>query len=200
MASIVPRMKTYFPINIALCIITFASATFFYIHFLPADQKKNPPASVNIDTGVLSKIRASLKDQKNLTVFEGLPHQGWEAALLKSEIASKDAKKIHGFHFYSKALTPNAGDLKVLIKALSDEDGIIDNGGWVSVKLCGGYHPDYAVQWTDSKGGNFHAQICFGCHEIKIYSDNIQLHADLNLGVYKILKKTLTSYGDQRPK
>ncbi len=145
----------------------------------------------------MPEIRASLADQKNLAIFEGLPHQSWERDLLKSELGSKETTKIHDFHFYSKRLKLSADDLESLVVAITDENGIVEWGG---MKLCGGYHPDYAVQWNDSNGRMFEALICFGCHEIKLYGDDgVQLYADLTEEAFSALRVTLSPYGDQRP-
>lgn len=190
-------LKKYLQIVAVLLILVVAGFAFLYIRFKPDEHGRIIPWGESIDTSVLPKFRTSIKAQKNLVIFEGLPHQGWEMDLLKSEIASKDTAKIHGFRFYSNALKPSAGDLEALVDAITNEGGIVEWGG---MKLCGGYHPDYAVQWNDSDGNTFEALICFGCHEIKLYGDGVQLYADLNEETYNALKETLNSYGDQRPK
>lgn len=190
-------LKIFLRIVAVLLLLLIAGFALLYIRFKPDEQGRIIPWGESIDTSVLPEYRASLKDQKDLVIFEGLPHQRWEGDLLKSEVASKETMKIHGFHFYSTALTPSGDDLESLRLALADENGIVE---WRGMKLCGAYHPDYAVQWLDSDGGVYHALICFGCHEIKLYGQGAQLYADLSEETYNALKTTLISYGNQRPK
>ena len=83
-----------------------------------------------------------------------------------------------------------------LVDALSADGGIVEWGG---MKLCGGYHPDYAIRWIDSTGESFEALVCFGCHEIKLYGDGMQLYADLGKETFERLKTTLSRYGENRP-
>lgn len=177
-------------------VVLITGFSLLYVRFKPDEQGRVIPWGESIDISVLPDFRMALDTPRELVILEGLPHQGWEQGLLESEQASKDTTKIHGFHFYSKAITPTDSDLKSLISAITNESSIVEWGG---MKLCGGYHPDYVVQWRDSQGYLYQALICFGCHEIKLYGGGIQLYADLSSGAYDTLKKTLTLYGNQRP-
>lgn len=190
-------LKIVLRIVAVLVVVAVLGIAFFYIRFKPDEHGRIVPWGESIDTSVLPRFRSSLDSPNGFVIFEGLPHQGWEHDLLKTEVASKKTIKIHGFHFYSKLLTPSEGDRRSLITALADEGGIVEWGG---MKLCGGYHPDYTVQWRGSDGGLYQALICFGCHEIKLYGDGMQLYADLSERTYEMLKSTLLPYGDQRPK
>ena len=183
---------------VATFLVLFVTAYLvLVIRFKPDEQGRIVPWGENIDLSSLPVFRNSLKAPREFVILEGLPHQGWESDLLKEEIAAKETIKIHGFHFYSHPLPPSEQDRIALIESMTQEGGIEE---WAGMKLCGGYHPDYALQWRDSEGEWFEALICFGCHEIKLYGEGVQLYADLGEESYEELKKTLLPYGDQRPK
>ena len=180
-----------------LVALLLAVTLFLYLRFKPDEYGRVVPWGESIDITVLPNFRASLLEQSDLKIYEGLPHQGWEHELLRSEIKSKETTKIHGFHFYSNEISPSTAHRDLLVAALSNPEGIME---WAGMKLCGGYHPDYAVRWKDAKGAEFDALICFGCHEIKLYGAGSQLYADLSKEVYNPLKEVLSEYEDQRPK
>ncbi len=129
--------------------------------------------------------------------LEALPRILREEVLLKREIKLKETIKIHGFHFYSKAIRPSADHRDRIVAALTSPDGILEWGG---MALCGGYHLDYVVKWKDAEGSECEVLICFGCHEIKLYGDDFQLYADLNQKTYDSLVDVLSEYEDQRPR
>jgi hypothetical protein len=189
-------LKIFLRVVAVLLILLIAGFAFLYITFRPDEHGRIVPWGESIDMSVLPEFHKSLKSSQEVVIFEGLPHQGWERELLKSEIRSKETLKLHGFHFYSRQLEPSVDDNRALVGALSADGGIVE---WAGMKMCGGYHPDYAVRWTDSTGITFEALICFGCHEIKLYGDGLQLYADLNDDIYRSLKEILAGYERQRP-
>jgi hypothetical protein len=142
-----------------------------------------------------SKIRKAMAEATTVNVHEGLPHQMFERDLLASESKRKDIEKIGSFRFYTPAVA--ATNPEMLKRILSSSDTIQVFGG---EKLCGGFHPDYAVQWSSEDGSRFFAQICFGCHEI-IYSDGKnEYRYDFENEPYEKLKKELAPYAKKRPK
>ena len=142
-----------------------------------------------------SKIRQAMAEATSVTVYEGLPHQMFERDLLAAESKRKDTEKIGSFRFYTPGITAvNSEGLK---RILSSSDTIQVFRG---EKFCGGFHPDYAVQWSDKDGSRFYAQICFGCHEI-IYSDGKNdFRYDFEDEPFKKLKKELEPYAKKRPR
>lgn len=169
-------MKRFMRIAAVFSVLAIGGFAFLYVRFKPDEKGRVIPWGERIDTSVLAEFRSSLKVHEDLVILEGLPHQRLERGRLKSELRSKETTKIHGFHFYSKVLSRSPDDVHALIAALSDEAGIAE---WAGGKLCGGYHPDYAIRWNDSGGRTFEALICFGCGEIKLYGGGLQLYADL---------------------
>ena len=140
------------------------------------------------------KIRKALAEATTVSVYEGLPHQMFERDLLASESKRDDTEKIGSYRFYTPAVAAaNPGMLK---RILSSSETVQIFGG---EKACGGFHPDYAVQWADGDGSRFFALICFGCHEI-IYSDGKnQYRYDFENEPFEKLKKELAPYAKKRP-
>ena len=142
-----------------------------------------------------SEIRRAMAEATSVTVYEGLPHQMFERDLLAVESKRKDTEKIGSFRFYIPAVA--ATNSAVFKRILSSPETIQVFGG---EKLCGGFHPDYTVQWSSQDGSRFFAQICFGCHEI-IYSDGkTEYRYDFESEPFEKLKKELAPYAKKRPK
>ncbi|MFT3991090.1 MAG: hypothetical protein QM680_06735 [Luteolibacter sp.] len=142
-----------------------------------------------------SKIRAAITEATSLTIYEGLPHQAFERNLLAKESKRKDTEKINSFRFYTPAIA--AINPEALKRILSSPETIQVFRG---EKLCGGFHPDYAVEWSDKDGSRFSALICFGCHEI-IYSDGKnEYRYDFEQESFEKLKEELSPYAKKRPK
>lgn len=46
-------------------------------------------------------------------------------------------------------------------------------------KMCGGYHPDYCLEWQSTRG-TYYALLCTGCHEVILIGDGAEVHCDLH--------------------
>lgn len=122
----------------------------------------------------------------DMVLFEGLPHQGFESKLLATELSSKDTVQIHGFPFYTLPLSITDDDKERVVQILSDGSSYEKYDGFV--KKCGGFHPDYAAQWSIAEDV-YTALIYFGCGEMKIFGPGINELYDLNTGLLSLLKK-----------
>lgn len=153
-----------------------------------AEDEKSP----TIEASAI--YRATVVSAKSITVYEGLPHQGWDSELLAIEIQRKDTKKIWEYPFYTPSVAAtNSDDLRQL---LSRSDSIVTYGG---PKGCGGYHPDYCISWQAGEI-TYYALVCFGCHEIVFYDGKTALFYDLDENAYEQYKKLLANYEAKRPK
>lgn len=138
-------------------------------------------------------LQEALTTADKVEVYEGLPHQMFDADLLKKELKRKDIIKIGEYPFYSPAKTAmNSSDLRAV---LSSSKSILPFSG---EKLCGGFHPDYCVAWTRENQIS-HALICFGCHEIYFLSNDKSYRYDLTNEACENLMKLLSPYGEKRP-
>ncbi len=71
-------------------------------------------------------------------------------------------------------LEPTPSSWADLSKAFLDADGF---EAWTAEKLCGGFHPDWAVVWTTPEGP-LEVLVCFGCDEVKVFSPRGRLRLD----------------------
>ncbi len=143
-----------------------------------------------------SKIRLAIKDSAHVYVHEGLPHQMFERDLLATESQRSDTIEIGSFRFYTPSVSATNPDL--LKRILSSADSIILHEP-NTYKLCGGFHPDYAIEWFGPNQKRYNALICFGCADI-IYTDGKNNYSyELEKEVYKTLKDALSQYAKKRP-
>jgi hypothetical protein len=146
----------------------------------------------------LAPFLTGLRRAPQLILREGLPHQRFEPTQLKNELAGKQTIELNGFPFYAAQQEMSLGDAAQLRRVLSwprDFSHPRPN----SVKSCGGYHPDYLIEWSDD-GENYQMQICLSCHEIKFYGPSGESHYDVSDRTVHLLRTILDRYRDQRPK
>ncbi len=137
----------------------------------------------------------TLKNADRLVLYEGLPHQMYEAQALEAERKEKPIITLHGFPFYRETLDLKPGDDERLKALLSDRRSFSPYAG---EKKCGGFHPDYAVEWS-AGGRTYQALICFGCFEAKIYGPHGGTTYDVGSDVQNQFKGLLTPYRRNRP-
>jgi hypothetical protein len=150
-------------------------------------------------------IRSMARVQE-FTVWEGFPHQNYEHELLQSELATKPFIKFHGFPFYVKQQKMSPVDVQNIRRILSSTwsyhppRGYTSKGVTVEVKkTCGAYHPDYAIEWTDSDGTH-QVHLCFGCGDLKRYDTEHEEYHELTRNASSAVQKIFKHYRDQRPK
>ncbi len=147
------------------------------------------------------QIYDSVHDAERITVYEGLPHQNYEQETFTAEVKTKPTLLFSGFRFYTAPLVLNAPDLKELRRIMGDRSTYQAHRG---EKECGGFHPDYAVEWLVEKK-IYRALICFGCLEVRFYGpDGTPVSYDLRRqGNRRSLKPSLLdllkTYRKNRP-
>jgi hypothetical protein len=103
--------------------------------------------------------------EENIFPYEGLPHQELEKELLAQERQQKRVQDVNGFPFYEQRPELHPDDAQRLIELLKASTTYL---GPAQGKFCGGFHPDYAVEWN-TKEGTQRILLCFGCEEAKVY-------------------------------
>jgi hypothetical protein len=141
-------------------------------------------------------VTKGVSQSSSLTLYEGLPHQGWEADLLKKELATKRTVTIRGFPFYERPLSVAAADVEELRRLCAAADSFSTYAG---PKACGGYHPDYCLSWKDG-ATTYELLICFGCHEMKFFDPKHEELVDIRKDAFERFEAILKKYRDQRPK
>ena len=127
----------------------------------------------------VKKLIATLKDADAAVIFEGLPHQGWQRALVNDEIARKKTIRLFGYAFYEQPSELTRAQQKEFQEILASgpwfealEKGVMQN------KRCGGFHPDYQVEWK-TKDAVVQIQFCLGCRDVRIYTEKEKIFGDL---------------------
>ena len=171
--------------------IRFKSILYFLMIFVTScsgGESDHPKPSAT------NKLRNTIKNTDSVFVYEGLPHQMFESELLKTEQKRKDTTTIAGYPFY----TPKAqvqGKAEVAIKTI-----IAGSSNFIRFrgeKLCGGFHPDYAVEWSD--GDKMYSILfCYGCGEVLIVDGKNTYRYDFKFT--DDLKKIFTTFDSKRPK
>jgi hypothetical protein len=157
-----------------------------------AEEKKE----TDITFTNLTKFVQAVSKADKVVLYEGLPHQIFEAKELEKEKADKKVVTLHGFPFYAETLDLKADDAKAL-STLYTADGSFKQ--WQGYKRCGGFHPDYALEWhvgTDK----YQALICFGCTEVKSFGPKVELYCDMTEKTKTAFEKLLKPYHKNRPK
>jgi hypothetical protein len=159
---------------------------------LPANADGLPEPSKNFDD--LKPLAATIAKADKVILHEGLPHPS-EDKSFENEKKTKKTFDIGGWLFYAEPLAPKDEDVKKLTELLKAETTFAAFGG---VKKCGGFHPDYAVEWQVGKD-RYYALICFGCHEAKVYGPEKAAYVDIHKDGYDSLTRLLKPYRKNRP-
>ena len=137
-------------------------------------EQGDPP--FDTDFKRLPPLLSAISKADAVALYEGLPHQTFEKDRLEGEKATNKTVSLFGYPFYAAPLPLKSDDSKKLLAALSDARSYRDFGG---EKLCGGFHPDYAVEFEVGKV-KYHVLVCFGCGEAKLCGPKRGLRVDLS--------------------
>ncbi len=138
----------------------------------------------------------TLKQSARLVLYEGLPHQMYEHQALEAEKKTKPTVTLHEFPFYRETLESEARRRRSP-QGPPGRPGLL-RSPTPAGKRCGGFHPDYAVEWS-AVGQTYQALICFGCWEIKIYGPKGETIYDIRNAARDRLKPLLEPYRKNRP-
>jgi hypothetical protein len=138
---------------------------------------------------------ASISQSRLITLYEGLPHQFYEPKALLAEKKAKQTVELNGFTFYGETLELKAGDAEELKALLAGSRSFVP---FTEEKKCGGFHPDYAVEWSVG-GETYRCLICLGCLEARIHGPGGVTEYDIENAAFKRLKQLLVPYRKNRP-
>lgn len=178
-----------------IVIVLAVSAALLWWRFHPDEKGRIVPPFERIDMAYLETFVAGAESAERLVVYEGLPNKSWGGGLYRAELERTDLIEVKNYHFYAAPLVINADDM-VALNALLKRDPLFVE--WGGMKLCGGYHPDFALEWRDGDKSYF-ALICLTCHEVKMYGPDGRLYADIADETYVVIKTILGKYRVNRP-
>lgn len=160
----------------------------------PASAQEPKKPDTNLDNH--KDLAAAVAKADKVVLYEGLPHQLFEKELLEKELKEKKTVKFNGFPFYEETLTLKEEDKKKLTTLFGEEKSVKKFSGQ---KRCGGFHPDYCVEWHVGKDV-YRAHMCFGCHEMMVFGPKTDLYCDIADPALKELDALLKAYRKNRPK
>jgi hypothetical protein len=147
----------------------------------------------------LRAVTEAVRRADEVVLYEGLPHQLFEKRLLEEERRTRAVVELGGYPFYQEPLALTARDAERLSEVLGDRETYQP---WKGEKLCGGFHPDYAVEWR--VGANrYQALICLGCGELLLCGPWPWLpheRFDMDKATGEALVELLKGYWKHRPK
>jgi len=133
-----------------------------------------------------------------VVLWEGLPHPRFERAVFNSELANTSNHELGGFRFYDEPLEVAPEDVAQLRELLGQPSTHESYWPFFSWTLCGGFHPDYAVEWHHGDSTDY-ALLCFSCAEVDLRGSVISSHHELSSSSYAALKSILSRYRKNRP-
>jgi len=152
------------------------------------------PAKPPTDFTVLPALAEAIAKADKVVLFEGLPHQLFEGGLLAAELKKKTVR-FADYPFYAETLDLKDGDAKKLIATAGTKDTYRAFGG---EKKCGGYHPDYAIEFHVGQA-KYYALICFGCHETIVIGPKTTVRTDMSDAGHKGFEALLKGDRKNRP-
>jgi hypothetical protein len=124
----------------------------------------------------LSPILRAIASSSGVKLFEGLPHQNFESEMLAQELASHRTVRFASFPFYEEAMEIHEDCKQQLTGTFR---AVSAYGPFTPGKLCGGFHPDFAVEWSHPETPAL-ALICFGCGECLLLLGEAKIHCDMS--------------------
>jgi hypothetical protein len=182
----------------------------------PARQPRATGDDASLEFKNYHPLAEAIRKLTTVTLLEGLPHQYFEKEELARELKKQRTVKLHGFPFYEERLPLSLEDGKRLTELFCDGKSIqkslylpeherrkTNPDGSVTLhevsKACGGYHPDYCIEWH-SDVGVYRMLVCFGCGEAKIYGPKHSLYCDLDSCGDSVWQSVLEKYQKNRPR
>jgi hypothetical protein len=156
---------------------------------------QEPPRPVSTDFGRLPSVLEGIRKSGEVVLHEGLPSEFWEPQLREREVGRKKTTRLHGHPFYDERPALRAADAERLTALFSAKGSFRRYRG---PKGCGGYHPDYCVEWKAGDGAT-RALISLECGEVKIFGPRSELHCDLSPEAGQRLEQWLGPYQKNRP-
>src|SRR5437867_5072942 len=83
------------------------------------------PHQTDTDFNNLPTLLSGIQEHGEVLLYEGLPHDFWEAELLQSELRRKKTLKLHGYPFYEELLVLKSDDAEQLTTFFSDRTNFL---------------------------------------------------------------------------
>jgi len=145
---------------------------------------------------LLPEFSRGIQGCDTLVVYEGLPHQMTEKDVFQREMARTKTVEIERHRFYAKPVPISAEAAEKLRKLYVKKGTFAPSEG---VKYCGGFHPDWCLQWTRGSQ-TWTVHLCFGCNEMMTFHGGKTLETYIHSGnVSDQFRAILAPYQKERP-
>jgi len=114
----------------------------------------------------------------------GLPHSFQDRSSFYAALWFTNSYSYDGYLFKERKVNTSKKFNDVTTAILTSIDSFEPYAG---PKLCGGYHADYMFTLTEA-GEDYHFMVCFGCHEVLIYTPSGSRIVDLDREAYNKLR------------
>jgi hypothetical protein len=159
------------------------------------EVEHHQPAPISTDFERLPSLLGGIRKSGEVVLYEGLPSEFWEPEVLERELNRKKTIRLHGYPFYDGRIALRGADAEQFTALFSAKGSFKRYRG---EKACGGYHPDYCVEWKTADAPT-RALICLECGEVKLIGPRSELHCDLIPEAWKQLAQRLSPYQKNRP-
>lgn len=129
----------------------------------------------------LQSVAKDLRQAKNIKVYHGLAHPLRDPKIYAEQLRTVPHRMFADFAFHKKPENVSSQRIKEIVDLYCDPNS---HQALASPKsTCAGFHPDYALVWSNAKGQRV-LHICYGCHEWKYFGPGGVLHTDINEPAY----------------
>ena len=158
-----------------------ASSNKQVVGFTPRLKKD---AEIRASFKKLSRVIDSLDSGAQLEIYRGIPRGKFyevEEAVGSGNDGHKRYIRRYGAFFYSQAEVPERSDAKKLLAMVKNPQSFRKFGGF---KLCGGFHPNFALVWTKDEI-TVELHVCLTCHEIKLFQSRLEIYCEMDDDAYQ---------------
>ena len=121
-----------------------------------------------------------------LEIYRGVPRAlvtDFEESLGNRGSDNKELMSRYASVFYARGETASIKDSKKLLALVKTPQSFKEFSGF---KLCGWFHPNYALVWTKGKRV-VEIHVCLTCHEIKIFHSRLEIYCEIDNDAYQQL-------------
>lgn len=138
---------------------------------------------IGVDFSAFEGLSAEIKKAGTLVVYKGFPRRH-ELPDDAPEPKKDPNIAIDGYVFQPHAYAVDEKAVAKLREICSTKDAFKK---WRGPKKCGGYHPDYCLQF---KNGDTVTSVllCYGCNEAKFFGSKANLYVDADAGALEAMQ------------
>ncbi|MCH7227828.1 hypothetical protein [Haloferula sp. A504] len=119
-------------------------------------------------------------DTSKAVVYRGLAHPEADTARYEKQVKAGGWVEFEDFKFFKEPVDVPRRTIDQVLSLYAQPGS---HQAWGPKELCPGFHPDYAIVWSD-RGTRRVLQLCYGCHEWKFFGPGGMLLTDISEEAY----------------